>query len=126
MGTEVSSADMGAASTMTHGVSCTRMHGCVKADDDNVGMNVGTHESCGVGDRCRRRVVGTQEHVENEEVWMCLARGVTLPNSMCLQCRTPGTDLLEVKNLLMYLRLQKSWEKSENHRNQLSSMRAFG
>ena len=42
-----------------------------------------------------------------------------------LLCRTPGTDLSEVKNLLMYLRLQKSWEKSENHRNRLSSMRAF-
>jgi hypothetical protein len=43
-----------------------------------------------------------------------------------LQCQMPGTNLLEVKNLLMYLHLQKSLEKSKNHQNQLSLMRAFG
>ena len=39
------------------------MHGHVKADDDDKGANVGMHELCGVGDRHRRRVVGTQGHM---------------------------------------------------------------
>ena len=64
MGTEVSSADAGAVGAMMHGVSRARTHGRIKADNDDVGANVGTCELCEVGDRCRRRVVGTQEHVE--------------------------------------------------------------
>jgi len=47
-------------------------------------------------------------------------------NRALVQCRTPGTDLSEVKILLMYLRPQRSREKSENHHNRLSLMRAFG
>ena len=49
---------------MTHGMLCARMHGHVKADDDDMGANVGTHESHGVGDRCGRRVVRAQECVD--------------------------------------------------------------
>ena len=45
---EVLSADAGVAGAVTHG--------CMKADDNNPGVNVGMHESCGVGDRCRRRI----------------------------------------------------------------------
>ena len=64
MGVEVSSANMGAAGTMMHGMLRTTMCGCVKADDNDAGVNVGTCESHKVGDRCRRRVVRMQEHVE--------------------------------------------------------------
>ena len=38
--------------------------GCVEADDDDMGADVRTRESHGAGDRCGRRVVGTQGHVE--------------------------------------------------------------
>ena len=62
--TEVSSTDAGAAGAVTHEVLCTGMHGRVKADDNSVGANVGTHELCGAGDRCRRRVVRMWEFME--------------------------------------------------------------
>ena len=38
----------------------------MKVDDDDEVANVRTHESCGVGDRCRRRIVGT---------WGCMEMG---------------------------------------------------
>ena len=45
-------------------MSCARKHGCMKVDDNNEGVNVRTCESHGVGDRCRRRVVGMQGCME--------------------------------------------------------------
>ena len=63
VGMEVSSTDAGAVGTVTCGMSHARMCGCVKADNNDMGANVGMHESHGVGDRCRRRVVGMQEHM---------------------------------------------------------------
>ena len=45
-------------------MSCAGMCGHVKADNDNEGAFVGTHESHGVGDRCGRGVVGMQGCVE--------------------------------------------------------------
>ena len=56
MGAEVSSTDVGAAGTMT----C----GCMKADDNDEGSNVRTHELHGAGDRHGRRVVRTWECME--------------------------------------------------------------
>ena len=58
MGVEVSSTNAGAVGTMTCEVLYTGMHGCMKADDNDEGVGVRSH---GVGDRCRRRVVRTQE-----------------------------------------------------------------
>ena len=55
-GTEVLSANAGVAGTM--------MHGPVKADNDNEGAYVRMCESCGVGDRRRRRVARMQECME--------------------------------------------------------------
>ena len=49
---------------MMHGVLHTGTLGHIKVDGDDTGANVRTRESCGVGDRCRRRVVGTRECVE--------------------------------------------------------------
>ena len=46
------------------GVVGTMMQGCIKVDNDDVDANVGVHELCREGDRHRRRVVRTQEHVE--------------------------------------------------------------
>ena len=43
-GMEVLSAGIGAVGAMTHGVLCAGMHGCVKADDDDAGANVGMRE----------------------------------------------------------------------------------
>ena len=61
VGMEVLSTGTGAVGTMMCGELHAGMLGHIKADDDNAGANVGTHESCGVGDRCERRVVGMQE-----------------------------------------------------------------
>ena len=58
MSMEVLSTDVGVAGAMMCEVSCAGMHGCVKADNDNMGANVGMHESHGVGDRRRRRLLG--------------------------------------------------------------------
>ena len=57
MGTDVSS-------TMTYGMSHVRMCGCIKVDNDDAGVNVEMHESCGAGDRHGRRVLGMWESVE--------------------------------------------------------------
>ena len=52
------------AGAVTHGMLHAGTHGHIKVDNDNAGVNVETHELCGAGDRCGRRVGGTQEHVE--------------------------------------------------------------
>ena len=44
-GTEVLSAGMGAAGTVTCGVSCTRMHGHVKADNNDAQVQMSGHVS---------------------------------------------------------------------------------
>ena len=82
VGTGVSSASAGVVGTMTHGVSHARIYGvscagtcgCVKADNNNVGMNVGMHEWHGAGDICGRRVVKT---------WECMEMG----KSRCVWCK---------------------------------------
>ena len=43
-----------------------------------MGMNVGTREQGGAGDRHGRRVVGMQETCGDGGIWMCLAQGVTV------------------------------------------------
>ena len=52
---------MGAVGAVMHGMSHAR---CVKADDNDMGANVGMCESCGAGDRHGRRVVGMREPME--------------------------------------------------------------
>ena len=63
---EVSSADMGVVGAVTCGVSCAGTHERIKADNNNVCVNVRTCELHGVGDRLARRVVGT---------WVCMEMG---------------------------------------------------
>ena len=55
---------MGVAGAVMHEVSHTRVCGCIKVDNNNMGANVRMHESHGAGDRCRRRVVRTWECME--------------------------------------------------------------
>ena len=64
---EVLSTGMEAAGTMMCGMSHTRMHGHIKADDDDTGVNVGMRDSRGVGNGHGRRVVGMWECVEMEK-----------------------------------------------------------
>ena len=64
---EVLSTDVGAAGAVMCEVSHAGMHGCVKVDNNDTGANVRMHESHGVGDKCRRRVVGTWECMEMEK-----------------------------------------------------------
>ena len=78
MGTEVSSTNMGVAGTMMHGMLCAGMHGHIKANDDDTDVNVGVCELHGEGDRCGRRVVGTQEMRGDGGVQMCSVQGVTI------------------------------------------------
>ena len=61
---EVLSTSMGVVGAVTHGVLGARMHGCIKADNNDVGANVRMHELRGVGDRCGRGVVRMQGCVE--------------------------------------------------------------
>ena len=61
---EVLSANAGVVGTVTHGMLHAGTHGHVKADDNDAGANVGMCESCGAGDRHRRRVVRMRERME--------------------------------------------------------------
>ena len=47
---EVSSTNTEVVGTMTCGMLCARMHGHVKVDDNDKGVKVRMHESCGDGE----------------------------------------------------------------------------
>ena len=66
------------------GVSHARMHGHVKADDDNMQVQMlGCMNSMGRVTDTGGGLSGRGKHMEMEEIWMCLAQGVTVPIVDC-------------------------------------------